>query len=422
MRDRVLQNYPGGIIPLNTSTVDQVELLELLGIGGFGTVWKVRDVATGAIYVLKIIQALRPNSVQVERVRLEAEISIPSQHVVPVVGLCEWDPSTFLILFELFEARSLDKVLAEDTLTGEQKRRIFDQILIGVADAHHSNIIHRDLKPENVLVGKDYYVKLIDFGLSKFKGKGLTMTGEVMGTPPYMSPELLIYGSKVADARVDIYALGHILYELAMGYTFWARQGWVANRFENFVQFLGQVPQPIECIELSDFRCDFYANAGAVLARMVKTNPEERFASLEEVMNALSVGVSAIPQSPEVVWTQPPEPAPLEPETVVSFNYPLLTVESGTNRNARTLVTVEPGQVLVLGRADIAGNDLSISGRHLIFTRQHDRYFVNDFHSKNGTLVRGVALNPDAPPIELENGDRIKVGDIFLKFSSPSRR
>ncbi|GAP94032.1 FHA domain-containing serine/threonine-protein kinase [Leptolyngbya sp. NIES-2104] len=411
MHDRVLQNYRGGIIPIQIPGVADVELLDLLGVGGFGTVWKVRDPATGKLYVLKIIQAIKPNTVLVERVRLEAEVSIPSKHIVPVIGLREWDSSTFLILFELFEARSLDKVLAEDTLKPEQKRRIFDQILIGVADAHRSNIIHRDLKPENILVGKDHYVKLIDFGLSKFKGKGLTMTGEVMGTPPYMSPELLIYGSKIADARVDIYALGHILYELAMGYTFWAKQGWVANRFENFVKFLGQFPQPVECIELSDFHCDFYHNAAAVLARMVKTNADDRFASVEDVIRVLAAEPSrkTVPPIPEVKETGG-----------ISFNYPLLTVESGTNRNARTLVTLEPGESIVLGRADIAGNDLSISSKHLIFTRQHGRYFVNDFQSKNGTLLRGMLLNPNAPPLEVQNDDRIKVGEIFLRFNSPA--
>ncbi|MGG6270494.1 protein kinase domain-containing protein [Leptolyngbya sp. AN03gr2] len=410
MHDRVLQNYRGGIVPLQIPTIDEVELLDLLGVGGFGTVWKVRNPATGKLYVLKIIQAIKPNTVLVERVRLEAEVSIPSKHVVPVVGLKEWDSSTFLILFELFEARSLDKVLAEETLQPEQKRQIFDQILIGVADAHRSNIIHRDLKPENILVGKDHYVKLIDFGLSKFKGKGLTLTGEVMGTPPYMSPELLIYGSKIADARVDIYALGHILYELAMGYTFWAKQGWLANRFDNFVKFLGQNPQPTECIDLSDFRCDFYHNAIAVLARMVKTNADDRFASVEEVITALTHEPSrkTIPPIPEV-----------KESVGISFNYPLLTVESGTNRDARTLVALEPGESIVLGRADIAGNDLSISSKHLMFTRQHGRYFVNDFHSKNGTLLRGMLLNPNAPPLEVQNNDRIKVGDIFLRFNSP---
>jgi serine/threonine-protein kinase len=196
-----------------------------------------------------------------------------------------------------------------------------------------------------------------------------------------------------------------------MGFTFWAKQGWITNRFDHFVKFLGQSPQPTECIDLNDFRCDFYLNAGAVLSRMVKTNADDRYRSIEEVITALAAEPSkkTIPPIPEV-----------KENPGISFNYPLLTVESGTNRNARTLVGLEPGESIVLGRADIAGNDLSISSKHLIFTRQHGRYFVNDFHSKNGTLLRGMLLNPNALPLEVQNDDRIKVGDIFLRFNSPT--
>ena len=407
MPDRILQAYQGGKLPVKIKTVVEVELLELLGIGAFGTVWKVRDTITGKLYVLKIIQGIKPGCVLVERVRLEAEVSIPSRHIAPVIGLCEWDSSTFLILFEFFPAKSLGKVLYEETLTTKRKSHIFNQILTGVADAHRSNVIHRDLKPENILVGEGNLVKIIDFGLSKFKGKGLTVTGDVMGTPPYMSPELLIYGSKFADARVDIYALGHILYEMSMGCTFWARQGWPGNRFEEFIKFLTQVPKPVECIDISDFKCDFYSNATEVIARMVKTNPEERYTTVQEVLKALSYKDTDVSI----------------PDTWSNFNlkYPLLIVESGTNRDARTLVNIEPGSSLVMGRADIAGNDRSISSRHLVFNRQGDRYLVNDLMSKNGTLLKGVTLDPDAPAAELQNGDRIKVGEVFLRFVLPSK-
>lgn len=94
-------------------------------------------------------------------------------------------------------------------------------------------------------------------------------------------------------------------------------------------------------------------------------------------------------------------------------------METGTNREARTLIAIESGESFVLGRADIAGSDRSISNQHLIFTRLHARYFVNDLHSKNGTLVRGTALAPDAPTVELQHGDRLKVGDIFLRVMLP---
>ncbi|MGG6268895.1 protein kinase domain-containing protein [Leptolyngbya sp. AN03gr2] len=412
-----LQAFQGGFIPIHVEEIKEVKLLELLGAGRFGTVWKVQDIRTKNLYVLKIIQNIEPSSRLVHRVRLEASVTISSNYIIPVIGLREWNDSTFLILFEYFSAKSLDRVLREETLTVARKRFLFDQILRGVADAHKNNIIHRDLKPANILVGENDVVKLIDFGLAKFKATGFTKTGDMMGTPPYMSPEISIEGSKFSDARTDIYALGQILYEMSMGYTFWAKQGWRSGGFYEFTNFLKQLPPPTECIVLSDFSCDLYSNAKQVLARMVKRDPKERYATVNEVIEALC-GESIRADVPEV---------PREPYQV-NLKYPLLIVESGTNKNACTLVRVDPGEQLVLGRIDIAGSDRSISRRHLVFTRQGNRYFVSDIRQKailpnselNPTLVSGVALEPNAAPTELLDGTRLKVGDIFLRVVLPS--
>ncbi|MCS6862361.1 MAG: FHA domain-containing serine/threonine-protein kinase, partial [Abditibacteriales bacterium] len=320
------------------------------------------------------------------------------EHIVKVIGLREWDPSTFLLLFEFFPGKSLDKLLEEGALTSDQKKQIFHQILIGVSDAHRHNVIHRDLKPANILVGDDGRVKLIDFGISKFKGRGLTLSGEIIGTIPYMAPELLLHGARVADARADIYSLGHILYELAMGQHFWARQGW--RELKDLVGYLTQTPPPTEAIDLSDFHCDFYREAPAVLPRMVKIDPTERYSSVDEVM----VELGYIPYLPE-------------PPADLHLRSPLLIVESGSNRGARTVLGLSDGERREMGRADIAGGDSSISRRHLEFSRVGDRYFVRDLGSKNGTMLRGIALLPDDPPMEIRHADRLKVGDVFLRFA-----
>ncbi|MCE2699308.1 MAG: FHA domain-containing serine/threonine-protein kinase [Nostocales cyanobacterium LE14-WE4] len=405
MAGKTLSIMVGGRIPVNTGIVVEVELQELLGSGGFGSAWKVTDCATGTPYVLKIIQGIKPGSVDAERVRLEASVSVPSEYIVPVVGLCEWDPSTFLILFEYFHSQSLDKWLEVGTLTNDQKKAVFKQILTGVADAHRCNIIHRDLKPANILVSDDSKVKLIDFGISKFKGKGVTISGAIFGTPAYMSPELLLLGSKVADARADIYALGHIFYEIAMGKHFWTHKGWA--ELGDLVGYLAATPTPTEGIELSDFYCGFYENATNVLRQMVKIEPNERYFSVDDIMTDLGY----IPNLPE-------------PPKDLNLRYPLLIVESGSNRGARTLVNIENTGSLVLGREDLAGADGSISRRqgkgangHLEFSRSGDRYFVRDLGSKNGIMVRGIALDAEVPPMEIRHADRIKVGDIFLRFA-----
>nr|MDQ3327939.1 protein kinase [Chloroflexota bacterium] len=154
-----LQIVEGGRIPVETAGIHEVELLELLGWGAFGSAWKVADVETDEPYVLKIIQGVVPGSVLADRVRMEAEVAIPSEHVVPALGLREWDPSTFLILFEYYPAISLEEAIEQDALSSAQKRRIFIEILLGVSHAHRHNIIHRDLKPSNILIGDDGHAK-----------------------------------------------------------------------------------------------------------------------------------------------------------------------------------------------------------------------------------------------------------------------
>ncbi|MBW4635368.1 MAG: serine/threonine protein kinase [Iphinoe sp. HA4291-MV1] len=252
MPERTLEIMVGGRVPTEIPPVAEVKLLELLGVGGFGSVWKVADTTTNKIYVLKVIQNIEPDSRMAERVRLEAEVSIPSEYVIPVIGLRQWNPNTYLLLFEYFPGKSLDNFLAPHVLSSEQKRDIFYQILVGVGDAHRCNVIHRDLKPANILLGENGQVKLIDFGISKFKEHRLTQDNEVMGTLRYIAPELLVYGAKVADARADIYALGHILYQLATGQHFWVRRRW--RQLEDFADYLNQTPQPTEGIDFSDFQ------------------------------------------------------------------------------------------------------------------------------------------------------------------------
>jgi len=113
---------------------------------------------------------------------------------------------------------------------------LFVEILKGVGDAHSVNVIHRDIKPQNILVRDDVSTPIIfDFGISKFKDKNITITGEIMGSMPYMDPSAVLSGAKYVDGQCDIYALGVILYELAMGVHPWAINKII---FEDFIKHI----------------------------------------------------------------------------------------------------------------------------------------------------------------------------------------
>ena len=189
---------------------------------------------------------------------------MPLITLFPPLDLESGTPHTYLILFEYFAGRSLDKFLLEAHLNQAQKQHIFQQILEGVSDAHRFNIIHRDLKPANILVDDETRVKLIDFGMAKFKDRAMTRDGVKMGTYFYMAPEVLISGAQIADARVDIFALGHIFYEITTGQHFWVRRGW--RQIEEYIQhYLKQDPMPSEAIDLFDFHDGFLSQCSGCL-------------------------------------------------------------------------------------------------------------------------------------------------------------
>lgn len=392
-----LQLMEGGVVPANIGSVSKVKLLELLGVGAFGCVWKVQDLITNKLYALKVVQDITPGSVMCERVRMEAEVNISSPYIVPSLGLRQWDSTTYLILFEFYQGMPLTDWIASGKLNENQKRMIFQQLLWGVRDAHRLNIIHRDLKPENVLVNDRYEVKIIDFGISKFHEVDLTRPGDYMGTLLYMPPEAFIEGSKLADARTDIYALGHILYELEMGEHFWERQGW--TRIGHFAAYLSETPLPVTAIDFDGFKGSCYTQSKVVIAEMVTIDVDQRITSVDAVLDLLSIR----------------DILPAEYEEQIALGFPLLRVESGTNKDACLPLNLSDGEFEVLGRGEIAGNDTSISRHHLEIRRQKMKYQIRDVGSTNGTLYCGNLLVADGRYVTLSHGDRLKLGDVFLR-------
>ena len=199
-------------------------ILELIGVGGMGSVYRAEQTALRRTVAVKIIHpSLLGDESASARFITEARTASLLNHSnsVSVIDFGKTDSGQLYLVMEYLRGRDLARVLYEDRpLSFERIIDILRQVLAALSEAHHLGIIHRDLKPENIVIEPmrtgGEFVKVVDFGLAKLltsdKGPGITAAGIVCGTPDYMSPEQ-VRGDPL-DARSDLYAVGVILYLL----------------------------------------------------------------------------------------------------------------------------------------------------------------------------------------------------------------
>ena len=198
--------------------ISHYRILEKLGEGGMGVVYKAEDTKLDRPVALKFLPAhLLGNQEVRKRFEREAKAAAALSHpnVCRVYEIDEAEGKTFIAM-ELIEGESLDKKIERGPLKLEEALSIAQQVAKSLEAAHKRGIIHRDIKPENIMVGEDGHVTIMDFGLAQLtEASRLTKTDERLGTVAYMSPEQT-EGSGT-DHRSDIWSLGVVLYEMVTG-------------------------------------------------------------------------------------------------------------------------------------------------------------------------------------------------------------
>src|ERR1035438_6761724 len=212
-------------------SVAQYLILDKIGEGGMGAVWKARDGKLGRVVALKLLSRVDPQSRDRFLVEARAASALNHPGIVTIYEILEHDGRPCIVM-EYIEGRPLDRVIPPAGMPAAEVIRMGGQIADALHAAHQAGIIHRDLKPSNVIVMADGRTKLLDFGLAKVIDQASadgdtqslvsanTMPGTILGTVNYMSPEQA-QGIAV-DIRSDIFSLGAVLYEMATGHKAFA--------------------------------------------------------------------------------------------------------------------------------------------------------------------------------------------------------
>ena len=267
---------------------DRYRMLECIGKGAMGTVYRAEHVQLGKPMAIKLLHRdLEQNSENVARFHREAEAASRLNHpnTVHVFDFGSTESGSLYLAMEYVDGDDLGKIIAREGAMPFGRVAYICALVAGsVADAHAAGVIHRDLKPENIVVtaGRDgEQPKVLDFGLAKLfegsLGTQITGAGTIVGTPYYMSPEQI--QGKELDPRSDVYALGAVMYECVVGEPVFEAPNPVGILTKHLSE---EPPAPSTRSPLS-----VPSEADEIIQRCLSKNPDDRFQTAEELRQAL---------------------------------------------------------------------------------------------------------------------------------------
>jgi serine/threonine-protein kinase len=309
---------------------ERYRIVELIGRGGMGVVYKAEHVHIGKVVALKLLhgELVRDREV-IKRFRREAEAASKLSHpnTVQIFDFGESQGLMYLVM-EFVEGRDLGQIVqAQGALPFARAARICAQVCASVQQAHRLGIVHRDIKPENVMVsetpGHADFVKVLDFGLAKLRQEGsrqptVTRAGHIVGTPYYMSPEQ-IRGEEV-DARGDVYAIGAVLYKTCTAHPPFSAPSPMAVLTKHLTEELLPPSARLEGLP---------ADADRIAGRAMAKDPRKRYEQAEDLRRELleylasvgeELGPDTLSGSGKVALDRPQRPAERDAATRRELN------------------------------------------------------------------------------------------------------
>src|SRR5881398_4110107 len=272
-------------------TFDHFVLLDTLGLGGMGTVYKARDTLLDRFVALKLLRKdLAGDKDHTSRLREEARVAASVNHpnVIQVFS-SGTDHGQFYVVMELVDHGTLDDLIEKrNWLSEEQVLESGIQVAKGLRAAYRQGLIHRDVKPANILFVDEQTAKISDFGLAGAATQGLETEGVIWGTPYYVAPERL--NNEPEDFRSDIYSLGATLFHAVAGRPPFDRETTSASD----LRALKNNP-----LKLKDVAPDISRPTANAIARMIAPDPRLRFASHDALILALKKAERILHGEPE---------------------------------------------------------------------------------------------------------------------------
>jgi len=272
-------------------TISHYKIIDKLGEGGMGVVYKAQDTKLERIVALKFLpKHLLSDKEAKSRFVHEAKAASALNHpnITTIYEIDEAEDECFIVM-ENVEGKSIKELIKEKELSIEAILKIGIQIAEGLFKAHEKGIVHRDIKSDNIMVTNEDFVKIMDFGLAKLKGvPRVTKIGATVGTVPYMSPEQA--QGKEVDHRSDIFSFGVVLYEMMTG------QLPFTGDYEHAVIYsiLNEAPEPP-----ASFRTDIPTNLEQVVSKTLEKDQTRRYQNIQELLQDLKTSPASTLTSPQ---------------------------------------------------------------------------------------------------------------------------